>query len=284
MPEFEVIARDRRDLLGEGPLWSERERALYWVDILDPTLGRLSLSDMSVTSTPLPQPTGWVIERQSQPGFVAGAASGFVELELEPLAMTPITGPEILPGSRMNDAKADAFGRIWAGAMGNAGTGPGSLYCLSPDRTWRREDQDYVIPNGPAISPDGRSFFHTDSHLRRVYRYDLEEDGGLANRRLFLEFPEAWGEPDGMTFDAEGCLWIAHWGASCISRFSITAKREQVIALPTPQITSMAFAGAGLDRLFVTSAAIDRLDDPMAGALFEVEPGVKGLAPFQFAG
>ena len=87
-----------------------------------------------------------------------------------------------------------------------------------------------------------------------------------------------------MTFDVEGGLWIAHWGAGCISRFSMMGEREQAITLPASQITSMAFAGPNLDRLFVTSASVDREHEILAGALFELDVGVSGLAPYRYAG
>ena len=90
--------------------------------------------------------------------------------------------------------------------------------------------------------------------------------------------------PDGMTTDAEGCVWIAHWGGGRISRFSPIGERIQSIALPTTNITSCAFAGDGLDRLFVTSSTIGSEGEPFAGALFEVETGVRGLATIPFAG
>ncbi|WP_033923246.1 SMP-30/gluconolactonase/LRE family protein, partial [Sphingomonas sp. 37zxx] len=96
-----------------------------------------------------------------------------------------------------------------------------------------------------------------------------------------LRCSDAWGKPDGMTFDADGGLWVAHWGGSRISRFDPAGKIERSIALPASQITSMTFAGASLDRMFVTSAA-KGVSEPNAGALFEVDPGCCGLAPHRF--
>ena len=118
MSAVRIIEGSGRSLLGEGPLWSARENALYWVDILGQRLHRLSLADDRITGWEMPEPIGWVIERRSAPGFIAGFASGFAEVMLDPLAIRPIGDPEPeLPGNRMNDAKADPAGRIWAGTM-----------------------------------------------------------------------------------------------------------------------------------------------------------------------
>ncbi len=285
MDDVRILGGDRRDILGEGPLWSARENALYWVDILGQRLNRLSLADDRVKSWDMPEPIGWVIERERAPGFIAGFRSGIAYLSLDPLRITPLASPEPdRPGNRFNDAKADAVGRIWAGTMPMDGALPtGALYRLDPDGAISRVDDGYTIANGPAISPDGHWLYHTDTKLRTVFRYALRDDASLGPRGTFIRFENGWGFPDGMTFDAEGGLWIAHWGTGCVGRFDGLGKRERVIALPASQITSCAFAGSDLDRLFVTSAALG-VDEPAGGALFEVDPGCRGLPTCRFGG
>jgi D-xylonolactonase len=287
--EWRVIAREEKDELGEGLLWSARHDAVFWVDILSHALNRYSLADSSVRRWSLPEKIGWVIERRNKPGFIAGLQSGFVELELEPLAIRPIVDPEPhLPGNRMNDAKADQHGRIWAGTMDAAIVETtGSLYCLHPDFSVRRVDTNYKITNGPAFSPKQEFMYHTDTGLGQVYRFDLSPQGEIGNRQEWLKFTEEMGSPDGMTVDAEGYVWIAHWGGSRVCRYSPDAKLDRTIRLPASQITNCVFAGPNLDRMFVTSAAkgLDRSKEPLAGSLFEVDTGgVRGLAPGMFAG
>jgi len=207
-----IIARDRCDLLGEGPVWSAREGALLWVDILGRKVQRLSLDDEAVTVWNMPEMIGWVIERAGAPGFIAGFASGFAELTLEPLRIEPIVDPEPdRPQNRLNDAKADRCGRIWAGSMPVAANEPsGCLYCLDVDRTVTRVDSGYTVANGPALSPEGDVLYHTDSARRVIYKFRLHEDGTLSGRTPFIEFSPSWGQPDGMTVDREGGLWVAH--------------------------------------------------------------------------
>lgn len=285
MSAFEIVKRGTRDRLGEGPLWSPRDNALYWVDILGCGLNRLDLAGGDVTRWTLAEPIGWVIERAPGEGFIAGLQSGFAELRLDPFTVTPFHDPEPdRPANRMNDAKADDAGRIWAGTMPFDCEGAsGSLYRLDPDRRVTRVDTGYTIANGPALMPGSEHLFHTDSKLGHVYRYRIADDGSLHDRSIFLDFAESDGTPDGMTFDAEGGLWIALWGAGRIERYAPDASLDRSIALPAAQLTSCAFAGADLDRLFVTSAAEDDTASPHAGALFEVDAGVRGFAPRQFA-
>jgi D-xylonolactonase len=145
-----------RALLGEGPLWSARDNAVYWVDIKGQFLHRFSLADESKKSWPMPERIGWVIERRDHPGFVAGLKSGFAFLTLDPVKVTPIGNPDAVhPGNRLNDAKADGQGRIWAGSMDDDEvTATGSLFRLTSDLQWQTLDTGYRITNGPAFSVD----------------------------------------------------------------------------------------------------------------------------------
>jgi sugar lactone lactonase YvrE len=281
-----AIERDARDVVGEGPMWSARENALYWVDILAPAVWRMSLADGAIRCWAMPEPIGWVIERANGPGLIAGFKSGFAGLTLNPFAITPFGSPEPdRPGNRLNDAKADPSGRIWAGSMNMAGEEEtGALYRLDPDLTWRRMDAPYKITNGPTFSLDGRTLYHADTARRIVYKFAFNALGELSGKAVFVRFEDDWGYPDGMTTDCEGYVWIAHWGAGRVSRFSPEGYLDRVIRLPTPQITSCVFAGPDLDRMFITSAALDQHDDPLAGALFEVDPGVRGLPTQAFDG
>lgn len=285
MSEVRIIEAGGPSLLGEGPLWSRRENAVFWVDILGRNLHRLSLADKSIASWGMPEPIGWVIERQSVPGFIAGFASGFAELTLDPLNIRPIGDPEPdRPLNRLNDAKADPAGRIWAGTMASDCKGmEGSLYRLDSNLSWAKVDGPYGVANGPAICADGRTLYHTDSLLGLIYRFDVHDDGTLGPRTEHIRFEKAWGDPDGMTIDADGGLWVAHWGGSRVSRFTPEGKLDRSISLPASRITSCTFAGENLDRMFVTSAA-DGVDEPQAGMLFEIDPGCRGLPTCLFAG
>lgn len=284
MAQWRLIQRDTRDMLGEGVLWSARDNAVYWTDILAPALNRLSLADGRIDRWTMPEPLGWVAERAAG-GFIAGFQSGFARLSLDPLAVEPLGDPEPhLPDNRMNDGKADAAGRIWCGTMDMAEQADsGALYRFDPDGRWTLMDSGYGVTNGPAFSPCGRWLYHADSARGLVYRFALSGDGSLADRHVFLRFAPEDGSPDGMTVDAEGHLWVAHWAGSRVSRFRPDGQLDRAIALPARQVTNISFAGPDLDRMFVTSAAVGLPPSDHDGGLFEVDPGVRGLPTPLFA-
>jgi len=284
MGAIRKIDRDTRDTLGEGALWCARDGAFYWVDILAPALNRLVLATGEITRWAMPEPLGWVAE-YAHGGLVGGFQSGIAHITLDPLAIGPRAGPEPhLPGNRMNDGKADRHGAIWCGTMDMAEQhATGSLYRLSPDGAWQTVDTGYMVPNGPALSPCGRWLYHADSGRRVIYRFALE-DGLAVQRADFVTFREADGYPDGMTCDAEGHLWVAHWDGGCVSRYAPDGQLDRRIALPAQRITNIAFGGDALDRTFVTSAAIGLPESPFDGALFEVDSGVRGNPSYAYAG
>jgi xylono-1,5-lactonase len=150
-------------------------------------------------------------------------------------------------------------------------------------------DSGYRVTNGPAFSPAGDVMYHNDSAGQVAYAFDIASDGTAGNRRNFLQFRESDGYPDGMTVDAEGCLWIAFWDGGCVRRYSPKGEWLETVELPVSRPTSCAFGGPELDRLYITSARVgldaDELEmQPNAGGLFMFVPGVRGLAEVPFAG
>ncbi len=283
---YKVVARSVRDGLGEGPVWDEKRGELIWVDITAPRVNRLSLETGCIKTLTVDEPIGWVLPRRDASDHVVGFRSGFHYLNIETGERRFIGNPEQdRPDNRLNDGKVDPFGRIWAGSKhDHDGAASGALYRLDPTLAWTRCDDGYGVANGPTFSPDGRILYHTDSALRTIYAFDLTDNGEITNRRIWRVFEEEWGYPDGMTTDKDGCLWVAHWGGGRISRFAPHGTLLQAIHLPTINITSCAFAGKRLDRMFVTSSTIGCETEPFAGALFEVRPTTVGLATSLFAG
>ncbi|MDB5824403.1 MAG: SMP-30/Gluconolaconase/LRE domain protein [Herminiimonas sp.] len=276
--------------LGEGPLWSEREQALYWVDILGRGLHRLIPASGEQRTWDFEEEISAVAERATQPGLIVTLRHGFALFDPATEELTRLPEAEsAMPGNRFNDAKCDRRGRFWAGSMDFACTAPtGSLYCLDGAAPPRRMDGGYAVINGPAWSTDQRVMYLNDSVNGRVMAFDFDLEGGtISGKRVFLQFSDEDGSPDGMTTDAEGGLWIAHWGASCVTRHDERGAVLQTIELPCSQITSCTFGGPDLRTLYITSAADGlsmeaREREPLAGGLFAVEPGVAGLAADRF--
>ena len=278
-----------RAQLGEGPVWCpERgpQGEVLFVDILG---GRLHTHDVASGKThswPLDEPCCWLVARSDGDGFIAGLRSRLVHLRVGeggPTVASAWTTPDDEPaGNRYNDAKADRWGRLWFGSMDDAAEqATGALYRLD-ERGLTKVDSGYRVANGPALSPDGTTLYHSDTPNRVIYAFDITPEGELADKREHIHFSGAQGFPDGMTCDAEGGLWVAHWDGGRVSRFGSDGRLDETIPIPASRVTSCVFAGPDLDQLYITTAATERNGEAMAGALFRVRLSVKGVPPATF--
>ena len=135
------------------------------------------------------------------------------------------------------------------------------------------------------FTPDGRGMYYTDSLARNIYLFDYDvESGELSNQRVFVETPEGEGfGPDGMTVDAEGCVWSAIWDASSLVRYTPDGVEERRFRFPAKKVSSVTFGGGDYTDLYVTSAGGDdrAAEGDGAGALFRLSPGVQGVPEFR---
>jgi sugar lactone lactonase YvrE len=275
--------------LAEGLHWDAQHAQLWGVDIHGRQLWCWDLQAPTWQSWPMPQRVGWVLPVAGGSQLVLGLQQGFALAERnDPTRVRWLQQPFAgQPALRLNDAKADATGAIWAGSLNNddESRSDGCLFRLDTAGHLKVVDTGYTVANGPAINADGTLMLHTDSGRRTIYAFTLDAEAGtLSDKRVWKVFAETDGYPDGMCFDSEGCVWVAHWGAGCISRFAPDGSLLRRVQIPATQVTNVCFAGLGLDRLFVSTARVGLSEDqlaqqPLAGGLFEVlEPGVKGLA------
>ena len=281
-------------LLGEGVLWSRREQALYWVDILGRQLHRFDPATESAARWSFAEELSALAERADAPGLIMTLRRGFALFD-PASADEPryLHQPETaLPGNRFNDGKCDAQGRFWAGTMDFACKAPtGALYRYDADGSCTRHDAGFAVTNGPTWSADGRTLYFNDTVNGRIYAYDFDaEAGALSNKRLWHSFAAGDGVPDGMTTDAAGRLWIAHWDGACVSCHDPVSAAELCrVLLPTRQVTNCAFGGPHMRTLFITTArgglTAEQIEaEPLAGGLFAVEIDSPGLAANLFAG
>jgi sugar lactone lactonase YvrE len=264
---------------------------LLWVDIHAGLVHSLDPGTGAVEADEVGQPVGAVALRE-RGGLVLAVRDGFAVLDPGASGTRLVAEVETdEPRTRMNDGKCDAAGRFWAGTMDEEERAPlGSLYRLETDGTVRRMLSGLVISNGLGWSPDGLTMYHVDTPARRVDAYDFDlASGAIANRRTVFAFEPGAGDPDGLTVDAEGFLWVALWGGSAVRRYSPGGRLDAVVEIPARQVTSCTFGGPDLDELYVTTARRGHgpsqlASEPAAGGIFRARPSVTGRPAHRFAG
>lgn len=280
---------DIRAQLGEGPVWSTREQALYFVDIVGQAIHRLDPASGAKASWQAPARPGFVVP-VSDGTLVCGLKDGLYRLDPRTGAFERMLAiePEH-PGNRINDGCVDSRGRLWFGTMDDGeGTPSGALYSMTRQAhglDLLRHDEGYVVTNGPGISPDGTRLYHNHSPAGVIYVFDLAADGSLSNRRVFARVED--GYPDGVVVDSAGTLWVGVWNGGRIERFRPDGTRLEPIAMPAQNVTKVAFGGADLRTLYVTTARKNTPDDvlaryPQAGSLFSLRVDVPGQVPHAF--
>ncbi len=279
-----VCVVDARAELGEGALWDQRQRALYWVNILAGEIHRYDPLSGVDQVLKVPGAIGSLALRETG-GIVAAIDRSFALVDPATGRIDPIAEVEPdRPDNRMNDGKPDRQGRFWAGSMHNPhNRRAGALYRLDADRTVTRMVEGVTVSNALAWSPDGRTMYYGDSMARTVWAWRFDPDSGtIADRRVFLDPQAIGGNPDGATVDAEGFYWLTVPGTWRLNRYDPEGRLDRSIRLPVSNPTCCAFGGESLDTLYVTSATFmakpeHLADQPLAGALLALEPGVRGL-------
>ena len=291
-PQAELVL-DARNATGESPVWHAAEQALYWVDIPARTLCRWTLATAHLSTWQAPEMLACIAPAASGT-WVAGTESGMFALQPQgggTLGFKRLASVHhAAPGMRFNDGRCDRQGRFLAGTMlmnMAASQGEGCVYSYENGRDASQSLMPllsgFKTPNGMAFSPDGRTMYLSDSHpsVQLVWAFDYDPATGTpSNRRIFVDMNPLPGRPDGAAVDADGCYWVCGNDAGLVHRFTPTGQLDYSLAVPVKKPAMCAFGGAGLDTLFVTSIrpdGIDLSDQPLAGGLFALRPGVRGL-------
>jgi sugar lactone lactonase YvrE len=283
------LVLDARNAVGESPVWRASEQALYWVDIPARKLHRWEAASGRVDQWVAPEMIG-CIAPQAQGGWLCAMQTGLFRMEageggkLEGARVATVD--HVLSNMRFNDGRCDRQGRFRAGTMYmdmGAAHAAGVLYGYEGSEL-KPIVSDLIVPNGLAFSPDGRTMYLSDSHpkVQQIWAFDYDIDTGTpSNRRLFVDMAALPGRPDGAAVDEDGCYWICGNDAGLVHRFTPRGKLDRSLELPVKKPSMCAFGGPGMATLYVTSIRpagdADLADQPLAGGVFALYPGVRGL-------
>ena len=269
----------------EGVVWVDD--AVHFVDMFAGDILRLDSAGALVERTHVGPFAGCIRPRVGG-GLVIAVERGFALLDPDG---TLHTLPDVWsdPTIRMNEGATDPYGGFYSGSMAwDHANSPfmGTLYYLASSGEVTTVLTDLSISNGLAWSPDNSVAYYTDTPTRRLDILDSGGPGALLNRRTFRDVSDLEGNPDGLTVDAEGGVWVAFYKGSCVRRFTPDGVLDEEVRLPVGRITSCTFGGPSLDELYITTSREDLADDeePRAGAIFRVTPGVRGLPAATYAG
>ncbi|MEG0973298.1 MAG: SMP-30/gluconolactonase/LRE family protein [Comamonas sp.] len=296
------LVLDARNATGESPVWRAAEQALYWADIPRGVLNRWMVDQAQHSSWQLPHMlacmTPWAGDASR---WLAGLEDGIYQVDIAGAGGTAQTQrmaavEHSMPGMRFNDGRCDRQGRFVAGTMlmdMGAAQAVGKVYRFGANELRAGSATDLqlgplITPNGLAFSPDGRTMYLSDSHpkVQCIWEFDYDTATGTpCNRRLFVDMKPLPGRPDGAAVDADGCYWICGNDAGLVHRFTPDGKLDQSLSMPVKKPAMCAFGGAHLDTLYVTSIrpeGVDLTDQPLAGGVFALCPGVQGIAEPEF--
>ena len=289
-PEHLLTARNK---LGETPIWSPEENALYWVDWGNGPICKYEPATGKYETFPINLPVT-ALARRASGGWIAIAQKGLYEWDPKINGVKKLFGPPEpdKPDICYNDGAVDRQGRLLLGTvnMQDVFAPDGSLFRLDLDGTLNKLDTGYATANGIGVSPDGKVVYVTDMRHHQIIALDYDPvNGTVSNRRLFARVPEEDGMPDGLIVDAEGFVWSGHWAGWKLTNYAPDGKIERQIRFPVEHVISFAFGSRDMNELFVTTAwwgfsEEERKKQPWAGDLFRLKMDVKGLVEPAFAG
>jgi sugar lactone lactonase YvrE len=289
-PPKVTLALEISAQLGEGSFWNYKTQELFWVDILGKKLYRYHPESQTNVGYDMPSYIGTVVPQTDSTAVVA-LTDGIYLKNMKNGTLSLLSNIEAdQTGNRFNDGKADPNGNLWVGSMDLEEKNPlAKLYRVSPDGTAEAMLDSITISNGLVWDKKAETFYYIDTPTLKVRAFDYHKTTAtISNERIAVKVPEALGFPDGMTIDEEDKIWVALWNGNAVVRFDpLTGEVMQRIEVPAHNVTSCAFGGPDLDILYITTASVDMTDEeqimyPLAGSIFQVKPGVKGVPTAQF--
>jgi sugar lactone lactonase YvrE len=281
------VAVRARDAVGEGPHWDAERGVLLRVDIRAEQVIEWNPDTGSETRTEAGGPVSLVVP-DARGGLVVAGGSTVARWGPDGSRTELCRIDEATPSTTANDGECDRRGRLWIGTWDRDGGTLATLSVVDLDGSVRLAESGLSSSNGLAWTADSTAFYLVDTPRRVIWRYAFDLDGGtLGAREIFAEIADGEGLPDGLATDQAGGVWVALWGGGAVRRYDADGAVTQVVPMPVTYPTSLAFGGAGLRTLYVTtsSAHLDPPDDePLAGSVLAFRADAPGVPVGVFRG
>lgn len=285
-----TLELEQKALLGEGAFWNVDSKELYWVDIEGKKIHIYNPVTKNNTTYIVPSRVGTVVPAAAKKAVVA-LEDGIYTLDLMSNTVTLLSNVESdKPENRFNDGKCDPNGNLWVGSMHLKQTDPaGSVYKIDSQGVTQTMIENVTISNGIVWSKNSKTMYYIDTPTGQIRAFDFDKKtSSIKNQRVVVTIPETVGYPDGMAIDENDMLWVGLWNGNGIGCFNpMTGELIARVNVPAHNVTSCAFGGDNLDTLYITTSSLDMTDSekskfPLAGSIFKVKPGVKGVKSSTF--
>lgn len=280
------VSFEFKSKLGEGSFWDHHQQRLYWVDIEDKKVYIYDPETKINISFDTPSRVGTVVPKNNEEVIIA-LEDGIYTLNINSGNIVLLSDIESdMVFNRFNDGKCDPNGNLWIGSTHLEQTAPkANLYKINSKGQAMKMLDGITISNGIVWTADKKTMYYIDTPTGHIRAYDFDlSNSTISNERIAVIIPESLGFGDGMTIDEEDKLWVCLWNGNAVVRFDpLTGKLLEKIEVPAHNVTSCSFGGENFDTLYITTSSLDMNEEeikkyPMAGSLFEVKPGVKGVA------
>lgn len=277
MPRADQIT-DSVTYHGEGAVWHEGWGGLRFVDMLAGDVMSLDEASGAVRRLHVDSPVAALLRPRTTGGFVVATERAFAAYDADDRREWET--PDLWDGPvRFNEGGVDPRGRLLAGQMAyDQSPGVAAMWRLNADRTTERLFGDLTVSNGLGFTADGSRAYFTDTETGRIDVFDVV-DGELRDRRPFVAVPDDAGHPDGLCVDAEDGVWTALYGGAAVRRYDAAGVLSEIVEVGAQQVTSCALGGPDGTTLYVTTSreGLQPHEEPVAGALFRAEVGVRGV-------
>ncbi|WP_420553620.1 SMP-30/gluconolactonase/LRE family protein [Tenacibaculum aiptasiae] len=277
--------------LGEGAFWDYKKKNFIWVDIEKKRLHIYNPLNKKNRTITMPSKIGTVVPSETGDRVVVALEDGIYVVNINTEEISLLSGIEsLIKENRFNDGKCDPSGNLWVGSMNlKQTTSSGKLYKVDNQGKTTTMLENITISNGIVWTKKGDIMYYIDTPTGNIRAFDFDlKTSTISNERIVVKINQKDGFPDGMTIDENDMLWVGMWNGNAVAQYNPkTGKLVSKIKVPAHNVTSCAFGGENLDKLYITTASVDMTKEerekyPLAGSLFVAIPGVKGVRSSYF--